>query len=303
MCCSKTCYKICTLGPLYRADNVKGRVQWLILILGKLLLPSLLLLISEQNEAESYRWAMHNFYKNKMQHHCQAYNDVPEYYGHDDILWSNLMKADVNSTRNQQDFKNWSSEEQKSESDEENLKEKVESLKFMLRELSQNNYYSFTRQKKRQKGYIPSEACCAKYRNVTGKTLRCLDMQGSSTSSTSFAIAMFYPLLGTIIVSAIMTPIKWNKKLQKKLLARGNRLEIDYTQEEMIKEIQACVQVLMDVIVFYFVVAKIWHLSKAIKTCIRFSLCQPSYVSYQVIYLLIIAQMPWMSTLWGFIYA
>ena len=50
-------------GPLYNIDNFKGKISCLILVAFKLLLPVMLVVVSERNESQSYKAAMLKFYK------------------------------------------------------------------------------------------------------------------------------------------------------------------------------------------------------------------------------------------------
>lgn len=55
--------KVVTLGPLYKVDNFKDRVHWVILIFLKVLLSLFFVLVSERSEAESYRHYVKNYYQ------------------------------------------------------------------------------------------------------------------------------------------------------------------------------------------------------------------------------------------------
>nr|XP_009859214.1 uncharacterized protein LOC104265875 [Ciona intestinalis] len=284
------CYRVFTLGGLYRTDQSKDRVYWLIVIMFKLILPSLFVVVSQRSELDAYNWQMEVHYKTNMRGRCHAYKLVPS-IGYTPSDRFNVIDEYYDDTGTSEGA-------QGSKTPDISVKE----LDKQLKEIADltNKGLVFLNQGKNSKRRV-SEKCCKIFRQTVKEREICWKEEGGKVSASSFVLAMFIPLIATFLLSIIMVPIKNSKLLQRKMVGRGNRPSMEVTAEETIRTIQNSVQFVIELAAFYCMVYKIWELSDSVLKCAGYAPCLPTYKSHQLIFLVVVAQTPWITILWSLI--
>ncbi|XP_039263435.2 uncharacterized protein LOC120339388 isoform X1 [Styela clava] len=301
--------RIVTLDHLYDMDKTKGRANWLIFLICKVMAPALLVMVTESDEILTYGDTMMRHYKKSLRSTCldiqhvrklDKFNRISSDSALNQLLneLENLNKGKTNI--NMKVSKTSKLQIQEKELDKNCncsnhdpvINKEVDtklgaSLHHYLMLLENENMSSPIRLKQKQQNAKDVKFCCDNFRKTVTKVIGCMrkKMEQNKDDIVPFGVAMFFPCFGAIIVALWLAPIKHISAIRNKILTNTNPAtsNLQTTPEEKLSTIKDCLHFIADLIVFYLIVHKIKNIGSVIMgSCVQNQPCLIKFTSMQV---------------------